>query len=139
MPTPLFQKVVALIVLSCAFGIAVPQIAIALDVNVSLGAENGEVQAVQRFGRPLKPLPLRLNPLLLERGPETIFQRAAIVQIVDFDRSLELTPNRRDEHDASSPSAAGPHPMPSDSTPPAHAGDRVHQEGVQRAELRGLK
>ncbi len=105
MPAALLQKVVAPVVLPCPFGIAVPHIAIALDVNVALRTEKGEVQAVHRLAGSLIPLPLRLDAFLLEGSPEAILQRTSVVQIIDLQGLYKLLPHRPDENDASSPSA----------------------------------
>ena len=103
-PAAVFHEVVAGIVVDGGIGRTVPGVAVAFDIDVSLGTEQGEVEAVPLALRSLPPLPLGLNLFLLHRGPQSVLQRAAVNEVVDLDGLDELLPNRRDEdHSAAAP------------------------------------
>jgi hypothetical protein len=79
MPTPLFQAVISGVVDSGLLRIGMPPVAVALDIDVAIGAEEGEIETIELLWRSLEPLTLGIDSFLLESSPKTIFQRASMM------------------------------------------------------------
>ena len=82
-----------------------PGVPIGLNVNLAGHAEQRKVQEIPGLADSQPPLPLGTQPQTLEFGPQAIFERAFVKQVVDLAGLAELLPGGGDEYDASQASA----------------------------------